>query len=87
MRISIGCNGVPKQKFRFFKDFTILSKKLKLGHVQDSPVSTNMISNEYMVYHMKVHIVSYNLGPKNISKSKIHILPNYGQTDSKTAIV
>ena len=36
---------------------------------------------------MKVHIVSYNLGQKKISKSRIHILPNYGRTDSKTAIV
>ena len=40
-----------------------------------------------MICHMKVHIVSYNFGPKKISKSKIHILPNYEQTDLKTAIV
>ena len=39
------------------------------------------------LYHMKVHMVSYNLGKKKILKSKIHILPIYGQTDSKTAIV
>ena len=26
-------------------------------------------------------------GPKNVSKSRIHILPDYEQTDSKTAIV
>jgi hypothetical protein len=44
--------------------------------------SLNMISNECMKYHMKVHIVSYNLAPK-----KIHLLPIYGQTDSKPAIV
>ena len=25
-----------------------------MGHVQDSPVSTNMISNVCMIYHMKV---------------------------------
>ena len=55
--------------------------------VQDTPVSTKMILNECMIYHMKVHIVSYNLDPKKISKSRIHVLPNYGQTDSKTAIV
>ena len=36
---------------------------------------------------MKVHIVSYNLDQKKISKSKIHTLPNYEQTDLKTAIV
>ena len=36
---------------------------------------------------MKVHMVSYDLGQKEISKSKIHILPNYEQTDLKTAIV
>ena len=63
------------------------SKKLKIGHVQDTPVSTSMISNVCMICHMKVHIVSYNLDQKKISKSKIHILPNYEQTDFKTAIV
>ena len=63
------------------------SKKLKMGHVQDTPVSTSMISNVCMICHMKVHIVSYNLDQKKISKSKIHTLPNYEQTDLKTAIV
>ena len=58
-----------------------------MGHVQDTPVLTKMILNECMMYHMKVHIFSYNLGQKNFSKSRIHILPNYEQTDSKTAIV
>ena len=58
-----------------------------MSHVQDTPVSTKMILNECMIYHVKVHIVSYNLDPKKMSKSRIHILPNYGQTDSKTAIV
>ena len=36
---------------------------------------------------MKVHIVSYNLDQKKISKSKIHILPNYEQKHLKTATV
>ena len=59
-----------------------------MGLVQDTPVSTKMILNECMIiYHMKVSIVSYNLGQKKIPKSRIHILPNYGQTDSKTDIV
>ena len=58
-----------------------------MGHVQDTPVSTKMILNECMIYHMKVHIVSYNLGQKKVSKSRLRILPNYGQMDSKTAIV
>ena len=40
-----------------------------------------------MICHMKVHIVSYNLDQKKISKSKIHILPNYEQMNLKTAIV
>ena len=62
------------------------SKKLKIGHVQDTPVSTSMISNECMICHMKVHIVSYNLDQKKISKSKIHILPVSEQTDLKTAM-
>ena len=58
-----------------------------MGHVQDSPVPTNMMSNECMICHMKVLIVSCNLGQHFFSKSKIHILPIYGQTDSKAAIV
>ena len=58
-----------------------------MGHVQDTPVSTSMISNVCMICHMKVHIVSYNLDQKKFSKSKIHTLPNYEQTDLKTAIV
>ena len=41
-----------------------------MGHVQDSPVSTNMISNAYMIYHMKVQIVSYNLDQKKIKNPK-----------------
>ena len=35
----------------------------------------------------QVHIVSYNLDQKKNSKSKIHILTNYEQTDLKTTIV
>ena len=58
-----------------------------MGHVQDSPVSTSMISNVFLIFHMKVHIVSYNLDPQKMSKSKIHTLPNYEQMDLKTAIV
>ena len=58
-----------------------------MGHFQDTPVSTKMILNEFMIYHMKVDIVSYNLGQNFFFKSRIHIFPNYGQTDSKTAIV
>jgi hypothetical protein len=58
-----------------------------MGHVQDTPLSTSMISNVCMICHMKVHILSYNLDQKKISKPKIHILPNYEQTDLKTAIV
>ena len=34
-----------------------------MGYVQDSPVSTSIISNECMIYHKKVHILSYNLSP------------------------
>ena len=54
-----------------------------MGHVQDTLVSTSMIS----WYVMKLHIVSYNLDQNFFSKSKIHILPIYEQTDLKTAIV
>ena len=35
-----------------------------MDHVQDPPVSTNMISIVCMIYHMKVHMFGYNLGPK-----------------------
>ena len=90
-------------KFQFFARFgqTILVRKMEeksnrilpnqaKSHVQDSPVSNNMISNECMkcmyMYHMKGHIVSYNFCQKN-SKSKIHIFPIYEQTDSKPEIV
>ena len=58
-----------------------------MGHVQDSPVATTMISNECMIYHMKVHIVSYNLGQFFFSKSKIHILTISGPMSIKPAIV
>ena len=58
-----------------------------MGHVQDSPVATTMISNECMIYHMKVHIVSYNLGQNFFSKSKIHILTISGPISIKPAIV
>ena len=58
-----------------------------MGHVQDSPVSTKMILDEFEINNIKVHIVSSSLDQKIISKSKIHILPNYEQTDLKTAIV
>ena len=34
-----------------------------------------------------MYIVSYNFGQKKFSKSKIHILPIYGQTDAKPAKV
>ena len=58
-----------------------------MGHVQDTPVSTSMISDVCMICHMKVYTVGYNLDQKKISKSKIHILPNYERMDLKTAIV
>ena len=58
-----------------------------MGHVQDSPVATTMISNECMIYHMKEHIVSYNLDQIFFSKSKIHILTISGPMSIKPAIV
>ena len=57
-----------------------------MGHVQDTHVSTSIISNVCMICHMKVHIVSCNLDQKKFSKSKIHILPD-DQTNLRTAIV
>jgi hypothetical protein len=45
-----------------------------MDHVQDPPVSTNMISIVCMIYHMKVQMFGYNLGPQKMSRSKIHIL-------------
>ena len=58
-----------------------------MGHVQDTPASTKMILNECMIYRMKLQENGYNLGKKKNSKSRIHILPNYEQTNSKTAIL
>ena len=58
-----------------------------MGRVQDSPVSTNMISNACMIYPMKVHMVCYNFGSKKISKSKIHIFTISGHMSLKPAIV
>ena len=40
-----------------------------------------------MIYHMKLHIVNYDLIPKKNSKSKINILSIYEQMNPKTAIV
>ena len=56
-----------------------------MGHVQDPPVSTNMISNICIPYKSTHGQLWF--WPKQISKSKIHILPIYEQTDLKTAIV
>ena len=58
-----------------------------MGHVQDPPVSTNMISIVCMIYHMKVHMFGYNLGPPKMSKSKIHILTISELISMKPAIV
>ena len=58
-----------------------------MGHVQDSPVATTMISNECMIYHMKGHIASYNLDQIFFSKSKINILTISGPMSIKPAIV
>ena len=46
-----------------------------MGHVQDS------ISNVCIIYHMKVHMVSYDFGQKKLQ------IQNEQQTDLKTAIV
>ena len=46
-----------------------------------------MILKECMIYNMKVHMVSYNFSQKKVSRSEIHILPIFEQTDPKTAIV
>ena len=43
---------------------TLLLGHIGMGNVQDTPVSTKMILNECMIYHMKVHIVNYNLSQK-----------------------
>ena len=58
-----------------------------MGHVQDPAVSTNMILIVCMIYHMKVHMFGYNLGPQKMSKSKIHILTISEPISMKPAIV
>ena len=50
---------------------------LKMGNVQDSPVSTSMISNECMItIQKKVHMVDYNFRPKIFFK--VHAILNNG---------
>ena len=58
-----------------------------MGQIQDPPVSTNIISIVCMIYHMKVHMFGYNLGPKKIWKSKIHTLTISEPMSMKPAIV
>ena len=58
-----------------------------MGHVQDPPVSTNIISIVCMIYHMTAHMFGYDLGPQKISKSKIHILTISEPISMKPAIV
>ena len=68
-------------------EFCQIKQKVKNGSCSRHSCVNQDDLNECMIYHMKVHIFSYNLGPKKFSKSRICILPNYEQTDSKTAIV
>ena len=35
-----------------------------MGHVQNSPMSTNMISNEGMIYHIKLTLSQLKFWPK-----------------------
>ena len=53
------------QLFAWFIQTLLVRKMGKVPGKMPTLVSTNMISNECMIYHMKVHIVSYNLGKKN----------------------
>ena len=53
---------------------------------QDTSVSTNMISNKCMIYHMKVHIVNYDLGPKKCQTPEF-IFCLFEQMNPKMAIV
>ena len=93
LKIGFGSKGIQNEKFRFFPPFLLLIKfyqikqKVKNGSCSRHSCVNQDDLNECMIYHMKVHIFSYNLGPKKFSKSRICILPNYEQTDSKTAIV
>ena len=77
-KLFLGANVCQTKSLDFFPIFLTntldkSSKKLNMGHVQDSPVATTMISNECMICHMKLHIITYNLGQICFSKSKIHI--------------
>ena len=58
-----------------------------MGLVQDCPVSTNMISNLFVMYHMKVNVFCYNLASKKNPNSKIHVLTISGQMSLKPPIV
>jgi hypothetical protein len=54
-----------------------------MTHFQDFPVSTNMISNVFMLYHMKVQMV-YDLGEKKYQNPKFIFLTISGQKVIKT---
>ena len=73
-RFGVFLSKIQNLKFRFFPfflliEFSQIKQKMKMGHVQDSPVSTNVISNEYQ---MKVHIVRYNLGRKKFKIQNLY---------------
>ena len=68
-----GFSNIPYAKFpAIFMHFFFFAIKclFTIFNFQDTSVSTNMISNKCMIYHMKVRIVNYDLGPKKCQNPK-----------------
>ena len=75
LRIGIGCNGVPQQKFRFFKDFCQIKQKVENGSCSRlSCVNQHDFKWMYDIPYESTHSQLW-FRPKFFSKSKIHILP------------
>ena len=60
---------------------------MKMSNVQDMCQATRFEMNVHMIYCMKLNVGTYDFGPKTILKSIIHILPIFGQTNTKTTVV
>ena len=56
--------------FPIFLTNRVWSNQAKYWKLKDSPVSTNIISNVCMIYHMKVHMVRYNFSRKKLQNPK-----------------
>ena len=73
--------------FSLLIEFCQIKKKVENGSCSRPSCVNQHDFNGMYVYHMKVHMFGYNLGPKKIWKSKIHISTISGPMSIKPAIV